>query len=144
MTKERIPPVKAVMTTFPHAVEADAPLAEARTSMRDHDVHHLPVTDDHELVGVLSERDVRRLLGSRVGQGSDADLLVSDAMTTDVYHVDLNTPLDHVLSAMAERHLGSALITRAGRLAGILTSQDVCRLFAEHLAGLRPNGDDAA
>lgn len=144
MTTERIPPVKAVMTPFPHAIDATATLAAARASMADHGVHHLPVTADHALVGVLSERDIRRLLESRIGLSGDSDVLVSDAMTTDVYHVDLATPLDHVLVAMAERHIGCALVTRAGRLAGILTDNDVCRLFAEHLGRLRPNGDDVA
>lgn len=145
MAAERIPSMKSVMTPFPWAVHPETPLAEARRLMREHAVHHLPVIgDDHHLAGVLSDRDVRRLLESRFGLSGDDDLLVSDAMATDVYAVDLHTPLDHVLAAMADRHLGCALVTREHRLAGILTHQDICRLFAEHLGRLRPNGDDAA
>ncbi|MEE4361158.1 MAG: CBS domain-containing protein [Pseudomonadales bacterium] len=144
MVAERIPPMKAVMTPFPWSVDASAPLAEARRLMREHEVHHLPVVDEHDLVGVISDRDVRRLLASRFGLSGDADLLVSDAMATDVYKVDLNTPLDHVLVEMGTHHFGCALITREHRLAGIVTHTDICRLFAEHLGRLRPEGDDAA
>lgn len=149
MSSERIPPLKAVMTPFPWAVESDAPLDRARELMASHEVRHLPVTDTHRLVGIITDRDLRRLLGSRLanggvgGDGADG-LLVSDAMTTDIYTVDLNTPLDHALTVMAEEHLGCTLVTRDDRLAGILTSTDVCRLYAAQLGRLRPHGDDVA
>lgn len=152
MASERIPPLKAVMTPFPWAVEADAPLARARELMASHGVRHLPVTDAHLLVGIITDRDLRRLLESRLGAfeagapGGDGanGLLVSDAMTTDIYSVDLDTPLDHALMVMAEEHIGCTLVTRNDRLAGILTSTDVCRLYAAHLGRLRPHGDDVA
>ncbi|HSG88730.1 MAG TPA: CBS domain-containing protein [Pseudomonadales bacterium] len=144
MSSARIPPLKAVMTPFPWAVAADAPLADARTLMQEHGVRHLPVVDDHRLVGVVTDRDLRRLLQSRLGLAAETELLVSDAMTIDVYHVDLDTPLDHALVVMARDHLGCTLVTREGRVAGILTSSDVCRLFAEHLGRLRPHGDEIA
>jgi CBS domain-containing protein len=144
MSVERIPPLKSVMTPFPHSIEADHPLAEARRMMAEEGFRHLPVTRDHVPVGVLSDRDVRRLLESRIGLSGDDDLLVSDAMTPDPYMVDLDTPLDHALTVMAEDHIGCTIVTRSGRLAGIVTSSDVCRAFAEHLGRLRPHGDEIA
>lgn len=144
MSVERIPPLKAVMTPFPHAVEEDRPLAEARDLMAAEGFRHLPVTRGHELVGLLSDRDVRRLLESRIGLSGDADLLVADAMSRDLYAADLNTPLDHALVVMAEQHIGCTVVTREGRLAGILTTSDVCRAYAEHLGRLRPHGDEIA
>lgn len=144
MSVERIPPLKAVMTPFPHSIEVDRPLAEARALMVDEGFRHLPVTSGHDSVGILSDRDVRRLLESRLGLAGDEDLLVGDAMTEEPYTVDLNTPLDHALTVMAEEHIGCTLVTREGRLAGILTTSDVCRAFAEHLGRLRPHGDEIA
>ena len=144
MSVERIPPLKAVMTPFPHAIEVDRPLAEARALMAAEGFRHLPVTAGHELVGVLSDRDVRQLLESRFGLSGDTDLEVGDAMVAEPYAADLNTPLDHALEVMAEHHIGCTLVTREGRLAGILTTSDVCRAFAEHLGRLRPHGDEIA
>ena len=60
-----------------------------------------------------------------------------DALARDPYVVDVGAPLDEVLLAMAERHIGSALVTRGGRLAGILTATDACRAFGETLRQLR-------
>jgi CBS domain-containing protein len=51
--------------------------------------------------------------------------------------VDSNTPLDHVVEEMAERRIGSALVTHHGTLAGIFTVTDACRVLAEILKSHR-------
>ena len=67
-------------------------------------------------------------------------------MVSDAYIVDLDTRLDEVLAHMAEHHLGSAIITREGKLVGVFTTTDACRHFAEHLREQfrRSGGGDAA
>jgi CBS domain-containing protein len=62
------------------------------------------------------------------------------------YVVPFRTPLNQVVSEMAKRHIGSAIILRRGKLAGILSAMDVCRILAEYLESLLPDGggDDAA
>jgi acetoin utilization protein AcuB len=64
----------------------------------------------------------------------------------DPYVVDAHSPLDEVLEHMATHHLGSALVTTRGRLAGIFTSIDACRAYCEHLRRIFPKamGTDAA
>jgi CBS domain-containing protein len=39
---------------------------------------------------------------------------------------------------MAERHLGSALVTRGGKLVGIFTTTDACRALARLLREQHP------
>jgi predicted transcriptional regulator len=52
----------------------------------------------------------------------------------DVYVVDIDTPLDEVLVALADSHRGAALVVmKNDKLAGILTTSDVCRLLADLL-----------
>jgi len=133
----RAPRLAAVMTPFPYSVSADAPLAEARALMAAHGVHHLPVMEHDAIVGVLTAR------GASSG---DADTAVGEVCVADPYVVDLHLLLSEVLAHMAERRIGSAIVTRDGRLAGVLTWVDVCRAFAEHLHALdpAPEGGDAA
>jgi hypothetical protein len=47
---------------------------------------------------------------------------------------------------MAGEHIGSALITRHGRLVGIFTATDACRIFCEHLRSIfrETRSDDVA
>lgn len=143
---KRIPAIKSVMTPFPYSVDGSAPVNEALAFMREHRIRHLPVTDDGELIGMVSDRDIKLLLGPDFAYPDGDRLQVRDAMLRDAYVVDLNTRLDDVLAHMAEQHLGSALVTRKGKLVGVFTVTDACRAFAEFLRATArpPAGDDAA
>ena len=138
------PSLKVAMTPFPYAIGVDASLAEAGRLMAEHDVHHLPVTDDdHMIVGILSGLDLMAVTkGKRQGNG----MRVRDVCVTDVYIVDLDEPIDNIVLTMAERHIGSAVVTRHGKLAGIFTWIDACRCFGDYLRAKRPSveGDDVA
>lgn len=135
------PRLKSVMTPFPYAVELDAPLARARKLMLDHHVRHLPVTVNHELKGLVSDRDIKLLLGPELGSPDPKELTVEDAYVEDCYAVDIETPLLDVLAEMAEKHIGAVVATSHGRLAGIFTATDACRAFAEHLSNQFHHGE---
>jgi CBS domain-containing protein len=62
----------------------------------------------------------------------------------DVFAVDIESRLEDVLLLMAERQLGSARVTRHGKLVGIFTATDACRCFGEYLRDLRPGEDEPA
>ncbi len=143
---KRLPSIKTVMTPFPYSVAADASVDEASEFMREHHIRHLPVTDDGQLVGVISDRDIKLMLGPDFAYPDSKTLKVRDAMVRDAYIVDLDSRLDIVLSHMADHHLGSVVITRKGRLAGMFTVTDACRSFAEFLREQvrRAGGGDAA
>jgi CBS domain-containing protein len=142
----RIPPIKTVMTPFPHSVSPQTPITEARRLMRHHDIRHLPVTVNHQLVGLVTDRDIKLMLGPDFDYPQESTLTVDDVFLEEPYVVDLEEPLDNVLAQMSSLHIGSALVTRGGRLAGLFTVTDACRCFAEHLRrALRPSGgNDAA
>ena len=60
--------------------------------------------------------------------------------------MDVNERLDRVLLHMADAHIGSALVVKEGKLAGIFTTNDACRCFADLLRSefAPEEGDDAA
>jgi CBS domain-containing protein len=57
MTKA-IPTVQKYMTTAPHSIGTDQPLARAHEMMRSLDIRHLPVLSGGQLVGMLTDRDL--------------------------------------------------------------------------------------
>lgn len=137
------PLLKTAMTPFPYSVAPSATLPEAVELMRAHDVRHLPVTEDHQLVGLISDRDIKARLAELCDTEARAALRVRDVCVHDCYRVDLDQPLHSVLKTMAERHIGSAVVTAHGRLAGMFTLNDACRAFADHLdAQFRPGQND--
>lgn len=134
------------MTPFPYSIGPGATLRVAREMMAAHNVRHLPVTNAHELVGIISHSDMMAVWAGKKGEQALDDLTVKDIYISDVYTVELDEPLENVLLTMADRHIGSAIVTRRGRLAGVFTSVDVCRCFGEYLQAnfLRPCGDEVA
>jgi CBS domain-containing protein len=135
---DHIPAVVSVMTPFPHYVELDDPIRRARELMLAHEVRHLPVLRGHTLVGILTDRDLKRSLDPDLGLSPRDELFVRDIYRPEPYVVDASTPLDSVLEHMAAHHFGSVLVTKHGRLAGILTATDVCRVYCGHLRKLFP------
>lgn len=128
------PLVGSVMTPFPHAVSLDQSLAVARRLMAEHQVRHLPVKERGQLVGLVSDRDIKLVLGPSAGVAIDGQgPLVRHACILDVYTAEMDTPLGEVVATLARRRIGSALITRQGRLAGIFTATDACRYLADLL-----------
>jgi CBS domain-containing protein len=129
---EKIPPVESVMTASVLSVEIDETVRVAEDIMTDHEVRHLAVTDSGMLVGVLSDRDIAFM--SNAGDADLRDRLrVRDVCSLDVYSVERDETLDRVLSEMADRHIGSAIVTDGGKIAGVFTATDACRHFAGFL-----------
>jgi len=138
---KRIPAIKSVMTPFPFSVEPEQKVEVALEIMDTHGIHHLPVTIDNELAGVITNRDIQR----RLELEDNSALMVRDVMSADTYTVDLSERLDSVLHRMAEHHLGSVIVTRKGKLVGIFTHVDACAAFAEFLREqVRRSGGDTA
>lgn len=142
-----IPLVKSVMTLFPFWIGVDAPIEHAQTLMEEKNIRHIPVKESGHLIGMLSHRDMLAAIAAgKTGSGPGQSLTVGDVCVRKPYIVDLNEPLDNVLLAMAREHIGSIMVTKEGRLAGVFTTNDACRVFAEFLREkYRPNGgNDAA
>jgi acetoin utilization protein AcuB len=143
---KRIPPIKTVMTPFPHSVESTTPLNRAVEIMAGHEVRCLPVVDGGRVIGVVADLDARRALDEAATNPGSPPPLVQDVCDTGAYVVELTEPLDVVLLEMAKRHADPALVTKDGRLVGIFTKTDACRRFSQLLRSLFPRGpnDDAA
>ena len=134
------------MTPFPHVIDAGDSLLRARELMVRHQVRHLPVKEGGVLVGVLTDRDLKRALDPELGLPPKDELFVRDVFEPQAYVVDSSTPLDRVLDDMATRHIGSALVTKHGHLVGIFTATDACRVFCRHLRSIfpAPSSDEVA
>ena len=137
--------VKSMMTPFPHWIDAGEPLLAARDMMQELEVRHLPVKEDGELVSIVTDRDLKFAMDPKLGLPPREAMRVKDIAVYSAYVVDLEAPLHAVLLEMADRRIGSTLVTRHGQLCGILTTTDICRTFGEELRNREwPGGDPEA
>jgi len=139
-----MPSVGAVMTPFPHAVGPDASVLDVEQMMQAHRIRHVPVQEDGRVLGVISERDLHHLVHAALPEADKARLRIRLLLRHAPYVVEMNTPLDEVALEMAERHIGSAAVLRHGKLAGIFSTVDACRLLGEILRDRFRDGPEAA
>jgi len=98
-----------------------------------HRFHHLPVMAGGKLTGVLRERDV-----ALVELLDDPSRNVATVQVPAPYVTDIQTPFESVLRHMADEGLDVTLVTRQGKLVGIITATDLARILAKVLAGEDP------
>lgn len=125
-----------LMTARPIAVRMSDRVEDAVRALQALDIRHLPVVNEqHELVGILSDRDLRGLTmpvivnDEWLGQARGAlDAPVSSLMTGDPISVDLEAELTEIVDLMIDNKIGAVPVTdREGRLAGIVSYEDVLR-----------------
>ena len=124
-----MPTLAAIMTPFPYSIGPRASLDEARAMMEEHGIHHLPVADGEQITAIVAKSDLFAAGRLAVNPTEPVEAVADRAP----YVVDIHTPLLAVVRDMAERHIGAVVVTRNGKLAGIFTHTDVCRLAASLL-----------
>lgn len=126
-----IPKVMKYMTTTPITINGELPLQQAIDTMNSNGIRHLPVLKNGKIIGILSDRDVKMVLGFK-----DIDpqkVTVEEACTFDPLSVSPEAPLDEVVTLMAEKKIGSVLIVDNHKLVGIFTWIDALQALAEIL-----------
>lgn len=127
--------VEDLMTRSPLTVEASRSLADAKRLMRRWGVRHLPVMDDGELVGLISDRDVKLIEAHSDTRASD--IALAEAMSRAPWTVAPTTPLEIAVRHMARHKLGSSVVVDNKKVVGIFTSNDGLRALAQVLAHSR-------
>jgi acetoin utilization protein AcuB len=124
------------MTPFPLTTTPQTPIADAVALMIDHHVRHLPIVDaTSEVVGMLSERDVRSAIGDPVQyvelRRSTVRLHVRDVMSTPVITVPFDRPLIAVARLFADTRIGAVpVLDKFGALVGIISYVDALRVLS--------------
>jgi acetoin utilization protein AcuB len=123
--------VASYMTKSPHTIGIDQSLERAHELMNKHRIRHLPVLDNGELVGVVSQRDLYFI--ETLDSAARANITVEEAMTADVFQTRADATLESVTSAMVKKKLGCAVITDGNKVTGIYSTIDAMRALLDAL-----------
>ena len=82
----------------------------------------LVVTDDDNMVGIVTDKDIRRRC---VAVGLDIQAPVSEIMSADVVTLDVNYSAYDALIMMSSQHLHHLPVTECGQLVGVITATDL-------------------
>ena len=125
-----------LMTGEPASIRATAKVRRAAEILQNLDIRHLPVVNEtYELVGMISDRDLRAVsvpyfldeeTAGSIAAVLDAD--VSSVMSGDVISVDEDATAGEIVLLMLEHKIGAVpVIDVEGLLVGIVSYVDVLR-----------------
>ena len=122
--------IKNLMSEDLITVDKDQNLSDALKLLRKHNVSRLPVTNNKELVGIISERDIAAKLGSAKYESMPASRLhISSVMVKDVITVPQTMQLDDVARLMLDNGIGSVpVMDEDDKMVGIVSKADFVTL----------------
>jgi acetoin utilization protein AcuB len=122
------------------AVAPDDSVEEAMKLLRQRGVRHLLVMKKNRLVGIISDRDVKRALDPRKTRKKLMaigglyyllePILVHEIMTPNPVTIGPDATAGHAGFIMVERRFGALPVVTNGRTIGIVTETDLLRYFA--------------
>lgn len=119
-------------------VTPDTDVMEIFKLMKSKKIRHLPVVNNGESVGIISDRDVQFVQAS----GDTFKLTAKDIMTKDPYSVDTMTSVAHVVNIMSQKKISSVLIHDTNKkVVGIFTSTDALNILTEHYKNARESNN---
>lgn len=135
--------VKEYMTPNPVTVAPETSVPEAAALMKKGGFRRLPVLKEGELVGIVTDRDLKEAMPSDANALSVweinyliARLKVAEIMTEHPVTVADTLPLQAAAKTMLEAKVGGLPVTHEGKLVGVITVTDVLRAFLHREAEL--------
>mgnify|MGYP002140200181 CR=1 FL=1 len=118
-------------------VPRDTDSQTAARIMRDRGIGSLFVTNDREIIGIITDTDMMRRV---VAAGADATkTTVEQIMSAPIMSIEESKTLLDANDLMAKSHLRHLGVTRDGQLVGIITQTDLVAA----LSGAKPVAADA-
>jgi acetoin utilization protein AcuB len=129
--------VRDVMQRAVVTVAPDTPLDEVVARARSRGIRHLPVLAGEALVGIVSDRDLKR--AAVPGAGAPAARTAQDVMSRAVITIGPMFAVEDAARTMVEERISALPVTEDGRLVGIVTETDVLHLFVRSMGVTEPS-----
>lgn len=131
--------VREVMTPDPIVADATTAIHDVIERMQAEDIRHMPVMDRGELIGVISDRDLKAysfeaVMSSPDGAQGRMRRPVSLLMSGDPISVEAEADLGEAVDLLLENKIGAIpVIDPEGNVVGICSYVDVLRAARELL-----------
>jgi len=121
-------------------------LPEATRLVQQRGIRHLPVVEDDMLVGIVSDRDLKRAMASPATSLEAHELryllaavTMDEIMTRAIITVGRTIPIEEAARLMVKEKVSALPVTEQGRLIGIVTETDVLELFVRGMGAGKPS-----
>ena len=123
------------MTRKVISITTDTGVREAFFKMKEHHIRHLPVVDDNnKLIGIVSDRELRRpeWVDESIGIAHvyylDDEITVGDVMIKRVHIISTRDTLRRAVRILLDNNVGAApVLDKKNALVGMLSAVDLLR-----------------
>ncbi len=128
-----------ITTTHPVSVAPDDSIQQVREILVEENIRQLPVTTEKELIGIITDRDIRSFLGGRSlsyleEQEVAMETKVATVMTDKPITLSPDDDLREAVELLLEEKVGGIPVVDPDVcLTGIITYVDVLRCFLEQM-----------
>ena len=119
--------VKNWMKVDPVTTKRTTLIQEAAELMKEHSIRHLPVVDDDQLVGFVTQTDLRQYFFPSMVE----DIPVHDVMVVNPITVDVSSSIDQAARLIHDYKIGGLPVMDKKKLVGVITSSDIVSGFIE-------------
>ena len=127
--------VADIMTSPVISVTMDTRFSDIRELMEELKIHHMPVIDKDELVGIISDRDLLRILSPYFGTAAEMqrdvesfNKVAHQIMTRQPIYVKATDAVDVVLAWLQSVDISCVLVADENKgLVGIVTWRDLLK-----------------
>lgn len=131
--------VKDYMTANPITITSDTSLMEAGKLLRKHNFRRLPIMSDDNLVGIITDRDLRDAGPSKANALSVYelnyilnDLNVEEIMKSPVITVQADDDIKVAAQYIIDKKISGLPVMTEGRLVGIITITDILQALMDN------------
>jgi CBS domain-containing protein len=115
--------IREIMTTGVSTAAPDTTVEEIATIMKREDVGAIPIVEDDELCGVLTDRDI---VVRCVAEGKNpADTRAEDILSEDLHVIEVDDEVEAAAELMSRHQIRRLPVVEDGRLIGILSIGDI-------------------
>jgi acetoin utilization protein AcuB len=129
--------VKDFMTEKLVTVTPDTKIFDAVDLMKKHDIHRLPVIDNGQVAGLITEGTIQEALPSKATSLSVHE--VNYLMIKDVKTISPNAELEDAIYLMRQNKINVLPVLEKEQLVGIITNNDIFDAFLK-LTGYHEGG----
>ena len=115
--------VRDIMTTDVATATPETTLEDIATMMRDEDTGAIPVLDNDELVGIITDRDI---VIRCIAEGKDpVETTVEDVVTERLETIEPDSDIEEARELMSRRQIRRLPVVEDGELIGMLSIGDL-------------------
>ncbi len=133
-------PIQKVMTSHPVTVHHGDAVSKVRQLFHEHRIHHLPVVNGDQLIGMISWTDLMRVMlddktfaqdPRAVDAALDHLYRIEDLMEASPLSISANSSVRDACEALAKADFHALPVVDGTNLVGIVTSKDLIRFLLE-------------